>query len=46
MLPLYMRMNNKCYSTEFYERGFITVTNHQVDLPIDLERCLRLLNEA
>ncbi len=39
-LTLSMRLNN--YSAASYERVFIVITTHQLDLPVDLETCVGL----
>ncbi len=45
-----MRLNTNAIPLETLERVFIVVTNHQFDLPVDLETCVGLeiiqLNEA
>ncbi len=48
VLTLNMRLNNNAIPLD--SRVFIVVTNHQSDLPVDLETCvcleIILLNEA
>ncbi len=37
-----MRLNNNAIPLDSNNAFFIVVTNHQLDLPLDLETCVRL----